>query len=735
MNKAILGLQPGFDTGSVLPGSIGASAEESTPLLRYYGNLFWRWRKVFLAIVGGFLALGVIITLLMTPKYTATSQIEIKRESAQIVNMQGVEQDATDADQEFYQTQYGLLRAQSLAEKVAAELKLADNPAFFDMFNADENGALFSEAATQRRPVADRTRRLRAAGEVLLDNVRILPQRQSRLVDISFTSPDAALSQKVANAWAENFIQSNLERRYDASSYARNFLEERLAGLRTRLDESEIALQNYAQDQRIITLPGAGKDGSEQSTVAFDLVALNGELAQATAARVAAQARLTSVQGRAGESSESLENNALNQLRAKRAELSADYQKLLTQFEPAYPPARALQRQISELDRSISREEGRIGGAVQVAYRAAAEREQALQTRVAQLEASFLDQRRRSIQYRVLGREVDTNRQLYDALLQRYKEIGIAGGVGTNNIAVVDRADLPLRPSSPRLLLNLILALFAGVAVGAVAAFLLDQSDETMADPSDAERLFGLPLLGSVPRTADEEPREALQDPKSALVDAYLAVQTSLQFSTERGVPRSLAVTSTRPGEGKSTTSLALAVLLSRAGKRVVLIDGDMRSPSVHHLIGTGHERGLSTYLSANAPASELVFPVEGFGFSAMTAGPIPPNAAQLLTGSRISSLLQELSKDFDHIVIDAPPVMGLADVPLIAGHVDGVVYAVEAHGIRVGQVRAALQRLSASSTHLLGIVVTKFDPKKSSKGYGYTYGYEYGDPTPATSA
>lgn len=710
---------------TVLP--LGGQESEQKPFLRYYGLLFWRWRRVLIGIIVGFLVLGLVVTLLMTPNYTATSTVEISRDSAKIVNMQGVERDATDADMEFYQTQYGLMRARSLAERVADRLKLADDPAFFELFGADKKHKLFSATGGKPVPVASRDVRLRAAGDILLDNLRVSPTRQSRLVDLSFTSPSPALSQKVANAWAENFIQANLERRFDASSYARNFLESRLQTLRVKLNESERDLQNYAQDQRIITLPGAGKDGSEQSTIAFDLVSLNNALAEATAARIAAQARLTSVRGRAGQSTEALDNNAINVMRGKRAELAAEYQRMLTQFQPAYPQAQAMARQIRDLDSSIAREESRIGGSVEVTYRAAAEREQGLREKVGSLEAQFLDQRRRSIQYRVLGREVDTNRQLYDALLQRYKEIGIAGGVGTNNVAIIDTAEIPSRPSSPRMLLNLLLALLAGMAVGTAAAFLLDQSDESLSDPGDAERLIGLPLLGSIPRIAGGEPSEALLDRKSVLVDAYLAVQTSLQFSTERGVPATLAVTSTRPGEGKSTTALALATLLARADHKVVLIDGDMRSPSVHHLIGTGHERGLSTYLSGNASVAELLVPVPKFGFTAITAGPIPPNAAELLTSSRLAKLLEELLQSFDHVVIDAPPVMGLADVPLIAGNVEGVIYAVESHGIRLSLVRTALQRLSGSASRILGVVVTKFEPKRANKGYGYTYGYDYG--------
>ncbi|UZK65047.1 GumC family protein [Sphingomonas sp. M1-B02] len=700
---------------------------EQTPFLRYYGLLFWRWRRVLIGIIVGFMLLGLVVTLLMTPQYTATATIEISRDSAKIVSMQGVEQGASDADMEFYQTQYGLLRAQSLAERVADRLKLADDPGFFELFGADKDGKLFSNAGGKAVPVAGRDARLRAAGAVLLKHLRISPTRQSRLVDISFTSPSAALSQRVANAWGQNFIQANLERRFDASSYARTFLENRLGTLRVKLNESERELQSYAQAQRIITLPGAGKDGSEQSTIAFDLVSLNSALTQATAERIGAQARLAALAGRSSEATEALTNNALNQLRAKRAELAAEYQRLLTQFQPEYPQAQAQARQLRQLDASIAREEARVGGSVQATYRAAAEREKGLQEKVSALEGQFLDQRRRSIQYRVLQREVDTNRQLYDALLQRYKEIGIAGGVGTNNVAIVDLAGLPFRPSSPRLLLNLLLALLAGLAIGTVVAFLLDQSDESLADPGEAERLIGVPLLGSVPRVEGIEPSEALLDRKSVLVDAYLAVQTSLQFSTEDGVPASLAVTSTRPGEGKSTTALALATLLARSGRKVVLVDGDMRSPSVHHLIGTGHERGLSNYLSGNATAAELLISVPKFGFSAITAGPIPPNAAELLTGTRLAKLIEELRKSFDHVVIDAPPVMGLADVPLIAGNVDGVIYAIESHGIRLTLVRTALQRLSGSASRILGAVVTKFEPKRANKGYGYTYGYDYG--------
>jgi succinoglycan biosynthesis transport protein ExoP len=210
-------------------------------------------------------------------------------------------------------------------------------------------------------------------------------------------------------------------------------------------------------------------------------------------------------------------------------------------------------------------------------------------------------------------------------------------------------------------------------------------------------------------------------------VDAYLAIQTNLGFTTEHGVPRSFAVTSTRPGEGKSTTALALATTLARAQRRVILVDGDMRSPSIHHLGGVDHDRGLSNFLSGQDDIAALVFEMSDLGFTAMSAGPIPPNAAELLTGDRLSVLIGRLLQSYDHVIIDSPPVMGLADAPLIAGRVEGIIYAVESHGIRSTLVKTALGRLAGGKAHILGGVLTKFESRKAHYGYGYDYGYGYG--------
>jgi len=458
--------------------------------------------------------------------------------------------------------------------------------------------------------------------------------------------------------------------------------------------------------------------------VVDDLTALNQELARATADRIRAQSR----QNRPSSSSvEALNNNAISGLRERRAEVASEYAKMMTRFAPDYPPARELASQIQQLDVSIAREEARVGQSLSRNYEEALAREASLTSRVEQLKSNLLDLRRRSIQYNIYQRDVDTNRELYNGLLQRYKEVGIAGGVGTNNIAIVDPATQPESPSSPRLATNLLLALLFGLALSAGAVFVLEHIDEAVKDPAEIGRALNLPVLGTIPQIIDADPLELLKDRKSAAAEAYLSVQTNLQFSTDHGVPRSLAITSTKAAEGKSTTAFAIAQSLARTNNRIVLLDADMRSPSVSEFLNLRNERGMSNFLAGDDNLDDLIVPVEGYGMHVVLAGPAPPNAAELLTGPRLELLINRLLKTFDHVIIDSPPVLGLADAPLIGRRVEGVIYTVEANGARASAIRAALGRLGSAHVNILGAVLTKFESRNASYGYGYDYGYGYG--------
>ncbi len=701
-------------------GTSGGGARGGVPLVTHYLRVAARRRGLILGSIAVAVVIGILLTLLATPQYTAVTRLEINREGQRIVNVQDVTPETQSGDQEFYQTQYGLLKSEALAQRVARQLRLQNDRVFFEQHGLAEAFDLNSGSRGQAE-------RLRLATNVLLENVDINPIRLSRLVDIEWTGPNPELAARVSNTWATSFIEFNLERRFEATSYARRFLEQRLEQLRQRLEESERQLVGFASREAIINIPigvpGADGQTQERSLTAETLVALNTELAQATGDRVRAESRL----GQAGRAtSETVTNPAVVTLRQRRAEAAAEYARLMTQFEPGYPAAQALAAQIRQLEQSIAREESRVSSSIRTAYNDAVRRERELRTQVEALKRGFLDQRRRSIQYNIFQRDVDTNRELYNGLLQRYKEIGVAGGVGENNVSVVDAAPIPRSPSQPRPLINLALALILGTVVGVGLALIREQIDETITDPTDLERTIGVPLLGVVPKT-NIDPAAAMRDPKSSLTEAYLSVQASLSFSTDHGVPRTLTVTSTRPGEGKSTTAFAIAYVLARSGATTLLIDGDMRSPSVHGNLGLANDRGLSTYLSGNDDLRALIQRTSQEPFAILTAGPQPPNAAELLRSGRFDLLLKTLLQTFHHVVIDSPPVMGLADAPIIASRTEGTIYVVEASGVKARIATLALGRLRQGRANLLGTVLTKFEARQSHFGYGYDYGYGYG--------
>lgn len=703
------------------PAAIGAV---DTPILLYYWRAIERRRWIVGGIIVVALILGLVATLLMTPKYTAYAQIEISRVQDNVTNVESLQGEDNGQNLEFYQTQYALLATKSLATRVARSLNLANDPAFTSAFNIDREEE--GDVAPQRTS-SGQSQVQRDTVQALRDHIIVSPVRGSSLADVGFSSPNPVLSAQIVNSWTTQFIEASLDRRFASTADARKFLEGRLAQLREKLEDSERELVSYATNKRIIPLAqkedAQGKTSTERTLVGSNFDALNSELASATAARIVAESAL---KGAAGISSGLLNNTTVNGLRQERALLQAQYAKLMTQFEPRYPAAKALQSQIAELDRSIATEEGRVQSNVASTYSQARARENELQQRANALEGELIAERGDQIQYNIYQREVDTNRELYDALLQRYKEIGVAG-VGANTVAVVDRAEPPEKPSSPNLPLNLLLSVLGGVFVAGLTVFTLEQVDQSLRDPADVNRLLGVALLGSIPIVRDVEVVSSLEDRKSALSEAYLSVKTNLSFLTEHGMPRSLMLTSTAPNEGKSVSSYALAQTLARTGSSVALIDADMRNPSVGNFVPEVGNHGLSNYLSGQDDWRQLLKQTEMPGFAVMGAGKTPPNAGELLSGVRMRLLIGELLRVYDHVIVDTPPILGIADAPLLSSAVEGVVLTIEANRHKIKGIQNALRRLYAANAHVLGAIVTKLDERNAAYGYGYDYGYGYG--------
>lgn len=696
--------------------------------LASYWRLGLKYRFLIIGCFLGALVIGATVTLLMTPIYTAQATLQIDREAARVIDSEDVTpRENMMQGEEFFQTQYGLLRSRSLAERVIESLGLASSNEALEAMGVEAPEAGGTAAAQAARRKA-------AALSALQDNLSVSPVRGSRLVAVGYDNPNPVVAARIANGFAENFIQSNLDRKFESSSYAREFLEERIVQTKERLESAERQLVAYAANQQIINVgepsEGAASGGATESLTSNNLVALNNALARTRAERVAAEERWRS----ASTSDlmtlpEVLQNPTIQRLTEQRAVLDSEYQQKLSLYQPDYPEMVRLKARIDEADSQIRSIAANIRSSIRSQYEIAANQERSLQAQVTGLTGDVLDLRDRSIQYNILQRELDTTRTLYEGLLQRYKEVGVTGGVTANNISIVDLATPPREPSKPSMMLNMALAALLGLGLGVLAALVLEALDETVATPDDVEKKLGVPVLGVVPLLdKGQTTADALADIRSGFSEAYYSLRTALQFSTPDGAPSSLLVSSARPAEGKSTTAYAVALNLARVGKRVLLVDGDLRNPSMHRVVGVENERGMSNLLSGSADMASVVQRTRQENLYFIPCGPLPPNPAELWGGDRLQQMLTECRNNFDHVVFDGPPVLGFADAPMLAAAVSGTLFVLESRGTRRGQARGALRRLQVGRARLLGAVLTKFSAKSASYGgYDYAYDYHYG--------
>lgn len=699
------------------PRHEGKLAAELQPLaldidLMAYWRIVRQRRWVILGIVTLVVAVAMLATFTTAPTYRATSILQIERDTIRVINAEGLVPAESPYDRDFYQTQFELLRSRSLALRVVQDLDLTNDPTFAGDRTRSPKTATVAEKEAAQRALVDG----------VLGSLAIEPVSNSRLVRIHFDATDPALAARVANRYAEAFIASNIERRFDASSYAKEYLEERLAELKKRLEDSEKELVNFAEQEQIISL-GEG----EPSLDAQNLGELNGLLAKAQEERIRAEAHWRqATAGNASSIPEIVDNALIQSLKQSRAALDAQYQEKLGRYKPDYPEMQQLRAQIAEVDRQIVDEMRSIRGSVNSRYRAALAQEELFRGRIQALKNDVLDLDSRSIQYNILKRETVTNQELYDGLLQRYKEIGVAGGIGANNISVVDRAEVPGAPYKPNVLHNLLLALVLGSVLALMAALGLHYLDRRIRTPAALGALTGLPVMGIIPELGRNlTPAQASDDPRSAFSEAYRSVRTALQFATARGLPRTLLITSPGSGEGKTTSASELARNIALLGQRVALIDADLRNPSLHKVFGVPNTVGLSNVLAGGSPLLSAVQPTGHEQLSLVTSGPLPPNPPELLGGDGLVRALAELSERFDVVILDGPPVLGLADAPLLASRAEATLLVVMAEVTRSDAVIGAMERIAATRGNVLGTLFTHWDLGASGE-YGYGH-YSYG--------
>ena len=669
------------------------------------------------AIIFVTVALALVATMLETPRYTAMSSVQINDQSDEVLGADFETQFNKPSDwdtERFLNTQLDVLRSRALAERVADALDLVNDERFYTAMEIAPERVTGTEAENRIWVIS-----------LLQDSLDVELRRSTRIALITFTSTDAELSARIANAFAEEFIQQTLQRRFDSSSYARNFVAEQLDDARTNLEDSEAALNAYAREVGLLRTRDAisptNLEAEAGTVTSSSLLQYNTAAIRAREARIAAESRWDAVRNSALLSSQPvLQNATVQQLMSRRAELQSELQSARARYLPSHPAIARLESDLAGTSEQLDRTANNVRQSIRAEYEAAARAEDRLERQVIEARGATLAEQDRSVRYNVLAREADTARSIYDGLLQRYRELNASAGITSSNVAIIDRADVPSTQSSPSLTRNLALGLLIGLALAGLAIVLRDQLDDVIHIPADVEDKLDLPLLGVVPRAADKNPLEALQNPKSAITEAYNSMRGAMLYSTPRGLPKVVVVTSAQASEGKSTTSLAMASGFARIGLKPLLIDADLRRSSLHRTLGVDGTRGLTDLLTSQGEPDSAIVSVErdDARFDLLPAGPLPPSPTELVASPRMAQLLEHFADKFDVVIIDSPPVLGLADAPMLASIADGTVFVIEAERGRSGSLKAALRRLRSMDPQILGAVLAKFDPSRSGNRY-----------------
>lgn len=694
-----------------------------------------------------------INTFLLRPTYRATALLQIERAAARVVDFQNsnVDQEQMSVDEYMgLKTQYELLRSRSLAERVIDELQLGKPKPATGLPAAASSGPAppiphepggyldriilgYKKLSTPATTDVDILGRESVIG-AFLGALSVDPIPNSRLVRLSVDNANPELAAHIANTTAQTYIALGQERRGESSAYAKTFLEEQIKQMKVKLEESERRLNTYAQQKQILTLD---EKTNVTSQTYLDYAAA---LSKAEQERIKAEAQYNESRRNPGSAGGALESKTVETYKVQKAKLELEYQQNLGIYKPDFPKMLQLKAQIAEADKQLKAEIDALASGVQGQFEAAQRQETLLREKLASTRREVLQVQDNSIDLNLLRREVDTNRQLYDGLLQRLKQVGVSSSLTTNNISLVDAANPPLFPYKPNLRSNLMSGLAVGLFLGLCMVFLLEYMDDSIKFPDEVERVLGVPLMGVVP-VGDKKRGDmgsiafdVHTDPRSTMAEAYRSVRTALQFSTSHGAPKRLLITSTTRDEGKSTTALALAINFAQMGHHVLLVDADMRNPSVHKMLGIPNELGLSNLLSADSRGETLIQPTVVPNLSVLTAGPSPPNPVDLLMGPKLLALLDKTAMvGISHVIVDGPPILGIADSIVLSNQIQDTLFIVRSGTTRKANIRDALRRLRLSGLTPRGTVLT-FAPARALQGYGAYYGYG-ADALPATTS
>lgn len=697
--------------------------------LRDYLSIVLRRKWIVITFFVAVVATVVIGTFMMKPLYKASSTLKIDKENSNVILFKD-SYALENVDEKYYQTQYQMLRSRNLAKRVIRQMRLDKNSEF-----TGKSAALPPPGLLKRQGSVTEDGISASLVDGFIKRIEVKPEPKSSLVNVGFVSYDPELAASVTNAIAKSFIELNIESKFEATQQARAWLENQLEIMKGKLEQAEEKLNQYAGQNEIIFLDkGVDKDGKDaggENIVAKRLADLSQDLTAATSDRISKEALYNELKSGDSASSSSVMANSLVQSMIKDlAGLESEYNQNLTVYKADYPKMVRLKEHIDQLRKRIDLETKKVVVSIRKDYDAAMRRENYLKAAFEKQKKDALDLNSRSVQYQILKREADTNRELYNGLLQRMKETGISASITASNIQIIDPAEVPKSPFKPNKKLNFMLALMVGLFGGVGLAFLAEYLDNTIKTPEDIEKRILMPSLGLVPHCSVKDAGGAVEllshsSGNTHLGEAYSSLRTFLLFSSAGKPPKVMMVTSARREEGKTTTSVNTAISLTKSDAKVLLVDADMRRPRLHKIFKVPNTAGLSSFLSGNREFSaELLKPTGVPNLHVMTSGPLPPNPAELLGSYRLKELIDGLYTLYNFIVIDTPPVLGLADAVVASTQTEGVIMVVRSGKTPREAAQQAKKILESVNAKLLGVVLNAIN--ESHLKYGYYSYYNY---------
>jgi capsular exopolysaccharide synthesis family protein len=686
--------------------------------LHDYLRILLRRRWAFLAVFIGIVATIAFYSFAATPIFKATVQLLIERQAPRLLE-QVPGGSEYSYNEEFYQTQYKLLESRALAKKVVDKLQLKNNPVYAGMFQKLPANA--DEALKQRAE--------ESLVGAIAGGIQVTPIQQSSLVDVSFSDPDPKFAARVVNTFAQCFIQQSLDLQFAASQEGADWLQQKLTEARKKLEDSEAKLNEYKKEHNIVT------SEDKETLTGQNLEQLSKDLLVAQTQRMEAETRFQAVsQGRP--IPQVLNNPLIQTLKGQEAKLIAEQSELSRKFGESHPRMIQINNELAATRGKIGAEMSQIVQAIKNEYQMAKAQEENLKGALDAQKQSTQDMSDRSIQYRVLLRDVETNRALYENVLKSLKTVTTTENMPATNIRIVYPATVPEAPFYPRKTRNMLIALVLGVGCGIALALGLENLDTTLKTPEEVEGWLKIPNLAMIPHIEGSASNPVEGSPElivhhgsqPQVSESYLGLRTSILFSTADQAPRILLVTSSLPGEGKTLTAANLATALAKAEPPVLLVDCDLRHPSLHTLFQVPREPGLSNFLVGDInelPLVETLVP----NLLLIPAGKIPPNPSELLHSARMQKFFALALEKFGRVVVDSPPLMSVTDAAILATMVEGVLLVVKAGAVPRKAAMDAVGQLQDLNAPILGTILNNVPIHRDGYYYYYRYGsYDYAE-------